>query len=273
MQRRTFVLSMILILALAAGLAGCRGGSGADATVPTMQVQVYAVPAAETDRLVDTLNKVFATSTTLSLGKASSPSPGQLVVLAPANLQGSIESSLKTLASDSAATPAVKPDPPIRLSFWNVDAVPETGADDLELASLEGALGEVRKQLGGVRFVLRDQVSAVSGVGSKVSRSWVGTKLTSDSPSPLQTLSYTLQRQGADLMLELNFGDQIPVLHGDAVQYMSVGTDTTTVIRLGQTLVLTQTPIPRSVMSSGDVSLSDRATRLVLVRADAMPAG
>ncbi|MET0225174.1 MAG: hypothetical protein ABW187_01915 [Dokdonella sp.] len=264
------------MLALTA-LGGCDGSHG-DAAAQKMEVRVYQVPPDSTNALMQTLNKVFETGDKASLGKVSSPSPGQLVVLAPASLQGSVEASLRALAKDAAAavqgTPhtASRPDVPLRLSFWSVDAVPLTDADDPTLAALTAPLDEVRKQLGTVHFELRDQVSAVSSSGQSVDRSWLGATGVAGSPQVKQ-LRYTLKSNpGGDLSLTINFGDQIPVQtgNGGGPQYLTTGTSTTTTVRLGQTLVVTQSPIPDNE-SPGNASSS--LTRLYLVRVDEVPAG
>lgn len=267
--------------ALALGLlAGCSAGGSAsgDGAAQHMEMRVYAVPPERTDALGNTLNTVFATSDKIAIGKASSPAPGQLLVLAPADLHGSIEASLRTLTSDtSPAAPAAAPRQ-FRLSYWSVDALPESGKDDLELEPLQGALGTVRKQLGPVRFVLRDEVSAVSSAGQLVQRSWPGAKLTRDSSRPVQELRYQLEDAApAGLKLTLSNSDQVPVVLSrdgeNQVQYIAVGSNTTTAIRLGQTLVLARNPIPRDPVSSGETTVSNRTTRLYLVRVDEVPAG
>jgi hypothetical protein len=74
-------------------------------------------------------------------------------------------------------------------------------------------------------------------------------------------------------MLDLHIGEQMPVIQGGSVSYVGITGNTSTAIRLGQTLVVTQTPIPRNAMINGEVSLADRATRLYIVRADQVPPG
>jgi len=267
--------------ALALGLlAGCSpGGSpSGDAAAQHMEMRVYAVPPEQTDALGNTLNTVFATSGSVSIGKASSPVPGQLLVLAPANLHGSIEASLRALTNGGGPAAAAAAPKQFRLSFWSVDALPESGKDDLELEPLQGALGEARKQLGPVRFVLRDEVSAVSSAGQSVQRSWPGAKLTNDSGRPVQKLQYQLEDVApAGLKLTLSNSDQVPVVLSrdgqNDVQYVNVGSNTTTAIRLGQTLVLARNPIPRDPVSTGETTVSNRTTRLYLVRVDDVPAG
>jgi hypothetical protein len=271
MQRFLFVL----VLALGT-LCGCEGGHG-DAGAQKMEVRVYQVPPDSTNALMQTLNKVFETGDKTSLGKVSSPSPGQLVVLAPASLQGSVEASLRALAKDlpaGAGTNAAvgKPEGPLRLSFWSVDAIPEAGDDDTALAALAPALDEARKQLGAVHFELRDEVSGVTSVGKKADRSWVGVAAANGSPLPKQ-LEYSLTRNAADFELSIGVSDQIPVRKTEngqsIVQYMTSVINTTTAVRLGQTLVLTQSPIPDSESSA---ATPGTLTRLYLVRVDEVAA-
>lgn len=250
------------------GLLGACGGEAAhDAK---MEVRVYAVPAEATATLVQTLNKVFDAGDKPALGKVTSPAPGQLVVLAPASLQGSVEKSLRELAGATAATPAsAAPEPTMRLSFWCVDAVPEAGADDASLETLLPALEEVRRQLGAVHFELRDLVSAVSSPGETVERSWVGTSIAGVTP-PQKQLAYTLRRHADDYALDIRIGDQVGLAHSvngtTTVQYLASGANTTTSVRPGQTLVLAQSPIPDNDASATPASLM----RLYLVRVDAV---
>jgi len=269
MQRFLFVL----VLALGT-LCGCEGGHG-DGGAQKMEVRVYQVPPDSTNALMQTLNKVFETGDKTALGKVSSPSPGQLVVLAPASLQGSVEASLRALAKDqpaAAAAPSTTPDAPLRLSFWSVDAVPETGDDDPALSDLGPALNEARKQLGAVHFELRDEASGVASLGKTSERSWLGGAVAGSNP-PMKQLQYTLTRTAGTLELSINFGDEIPVRHNEngqvSVQYSRAGVQTTTSIRLGQTLVLTQSPIP-DIESSGATPAT--LMRLYLVRVDEAPA-
>ncbi len=263
---------ILIVLALALGaLCGCDGGA------QKMEVRVYQVPPDSTNALMQTLNKVFETGDKTSLGKVSSPSPGQLVVLAPASLQGSVEASLRALTKDlpgatAANATASRPDAALRLSFWSVDAVPEAGDDDATLTSLAPALNEARKQFGAVRFELRDDVSSVTGLGRKAQRNWVGGTAAGGSPAT-KTLAYTLTKSGPEFELSISFGDQVPVKRNEngqsSVEYMMTGLDTTTAIRLGQTLVLTQSPIPDSDASG---ATPGTLTRLYLVRVDEVAA-
>ncbi len=261
-----------LALFLATGLlAGC-GGDAGPANVPKLEMRVYDVPPDQTETLSRTLNSVFASDEKTALGKASSPSPGRLVVLAPASLHGSIEASLRTLAKEQAAranpTPA-KVDGPLRLSFWSVDAVPENGADDPALVALMPALDEARKQMGIVHFELRDHVSGVSSLGENVERSWTGSGTQRVAAAPIRQLTYMLKNGSPSLMLNLDFKEQVPVVQTmnglTNVNYISTGANTTTAVLPGQTLVVTQNPVPDS-----DGTASVPVTRLYLVRVDAV---
>jgi len=275
MNRSLPVVAMALAAAL---LGGCDsgGGSPAGSAAPKMEVRVYSVPPEQTDALRETFNKVFSTSETAAIGKASSPAPGQLVVLAPANLQGSIEASIRSLTANRPQAADKGPSQQMRLSFWSVDAIPENGRDDLELDPLQGALEETRKQLGPVRFVLRDEVGAVSSPGEQVERSWLGAKLTNESGRPQRQLSYKLEDRGNGLMLNMHVLEQVPVVLAhegqNMVEYLNIGADTTTAIRPGQTLVITRNPIPKDAVSTGEPTVSNRTTRLYVVRVDELPA-
>jgi hypothetical protein len=262
----------LLALFLAAGLlAGC-GGDAGPANAPKLEMRVYDVPPDQTETLSRTLNSVFASDEKTALGKASSPAPGRLVVLAPASLHGSIEASLRALAKEQAVreNPApAKVDGPLRLSFWSVDAVPENGADDPALVALMPALDEARKQMGIVHFELRDHVSGVSSLGENVERSWTGSGTQRAAAAPIRQLTYMLKSGSPNLMLNLDFKEQVPVVQTmngiTNVNYVATGANTTTAVLPGQTLVVTQNPVPDS-----DGTASVPVTRLYLVRVDAV---
>lgn len=249
-------------------LGACAKPEGGDAA--KMEMRVYNVPTEQTQALAGAIGTVLGTANDkTSFGKVSSPAPGQLVVLAPATLQGSIESTLRDLtkADPAEAKPSAKGESPLRLSLWRVDAIPGNGTDDAALASLAPALDEVRKQMGTVHFVLHDQVSGVSSVGSRVNRSWAGNK-TATGSSQVSQLEYSLNKNPAGLSLDFQIGDQIPVRTNQSIQYMSIGATTKATLRIGQTIVLTQTPL-----AEGDDAASHATTRLYIVRVDEVKAG
>jgi hypothetical protein len=235
----------LIALCTAALLGACAKPEGGDAA--KMEMRVYNVPAEQTEALSNAIGNVLGTAyDKTSFGKVSSPAPGQLVVLAPASLQGSIESTLRDLTKAAATESKTSPknESPLRLSFWSVDAVPGNGADDATLASLAPALDEARKQMGAVHFVLHDQVNGVSSAGSQVRRSWVGGK-TDGGSAQVTNLEYSLDKNSAGLSLDFRIGDQIPIRNGSSVSYISIGSNAKATIRIGQTIVLTQTPLAR----------------------------
>lgn len=264
---KRLVLALFLVVGL---LAGCGGGDSGASNAPKLEMRVYDVPPDQTETLIRTLNSVFASDEKTALGKATSPAPGRLVVLAPASLHGSIEASLRALAKEQAAkdNPApAKADGPLRLSFWSVDAVPENGADDPALVALMPALDEARKQMGIVHFELRDHVSGVSSLGQSVQRSWTGTGPAGTAPPRM--LGYTINADGGAWKVSLDYRDSIAVVRTrngvpDA-SFSETGAQTTTTIAPGQTLVVTQNPVPDS-----DGTASVPITRLYLVRVDAV---
>lgn len=260
----------LIALCAAALLGACAKPEGGDAA--KMEMRVYTVPAERTKTLVDAIGGVLGSfSDKGSLGKVSTPAPGQLVVLAPASLQGSIESTLRDLtkADSTESKLQAKNESPLRLSFWSVDAVPGNGADDAALAALAPALDEVRKQIGAVHFVLHDRMSGVSNLDNTVSRTWFSGNA-EDTNQPVQ-LKYTLRQTDGRLSLGMDLFDQIPVtMHYNDVartQYQSIATQSTAAITLGQTLVLTQTPLP------GNTEGKSATTRLYIVRVDEVKAG
>ncbi len=247
--------ALVCVLAIAV-LAGCGGRS--DPADPKLEIRVYAVPAGQAESLARTLANVLPAS-----GKVTTSTPDQLVVTAPASLHASIDKSLRELTRDAAPSSGGKAIPattPMRLTFWSVDAVPENGPDDSTLQSLTPALDEARKELGIVHFELRDHVSGVSNLGERVQRTWA-----SSGTQPERSLVYTINGGSPSPMLEIQLSDKVPITQRSGtysnVAFANIGTETTTAIAPGQTLVLTQNPVPE-----GDGSSS--VMRLYLVRVD-----
>lgn len=257
-----------LILA-AFALGGCSNNDvpKTNAGAAPMVLRVYQVPPESTKNLEGALRQSFATGDKASIGTISSPNPGQLLVLAPADLQDSIATSLKSLG-DSAKPAASAAPEQIRLQFWSIDAVPGAGDDDAALASLSGALGEARKTLGTVHFVLRDNASSVSGINEDVNKSWFGAPNESGS-ADTKTLAYRVNNQYGRLALYVHYSEQIPVtIH--PVSYMSVGMSSNIPVQLGQTLVLSQAPIFNAPLDGK--GSPGPATRLYLIRVDRVAA-
>lgn len=103
-------LHWLIALCAALLLGACAKPEGGDAA--KMDMRVYAVPAQQTEALANAIGAVLGTaSDKTSFGKVSSASPGQLVVLAPASLQGSIESTLRDLTKLDPADAKPSPGP------------------------------------------------------------------------------------------------------------------------------------------------------------------
>jgi hypothetical protein len=247
-------------------LAGCNGSSAPQGVDDKMVLRVYQVPPGDTDALRSTLGAALkstnADGKNIASGTVTSPNPGQLIVLAPASLQDSIGETLKSIKPIASAKIEVTPAPQLQLNYWSVDALPGAGANDPALAVLAPALAEVGKQFGEVHFALGTHVSGVSSPGQTVDRSYrsaangVGTS----------SLRYILKSEAEGLMLQITFGDQVPA--GNA-GYVSTGTTTTTAIRPGQILVLAQNPVASTPDKDGGAPT--QATRLYIVRVDAIP--
>lgn len=255
----------LIALCAAALLGACAKPEGGDAA--KMEMRVYHVPAEQTEALSNAIGNVLGTAyDKTSFGKVSSPAPGQLVVLAPASLQGSIESTLRDLTKAAATESKTSPkdESPLRLSFWSVDAVPGNGADDATLASLAPALDEARKQIGAVHFVLHDQATSVSVLGRAVDRNWLGKPI--NGGALFNKLEYTIGKSTQGYSLTFRFSEQMPQSNG---QYASIGNNTTTSIRDGQTLILTQTPL----INDKSDDKPQATTRLYIVRVDEVKAG
>lgn len=232
----------LIALLTAALLSACAKPEGGDAA--KMEMRAYTVPAEQTNALSIALGNVLGTANDkTSFGKVSSAAPGQLIVLAPASFQGSIESTLRDLTkTDPAqAKSSVKNESPLRLSFWSVDAVPGNGADDPALKALMPALDEMRKQMSAVHFMLHDQMSGISDLDNNVSRTWFSRDV-EDVNQPVR-LDYTLRQTSGRLSLGMDLFDQVPVtMHYNNVtktQYQPITMKSTATIALGQTLVLT----------------------------------
>lgn len=241
-------------------LAGCSGAS--DPAEPKLEMRVYSVPAGQAESLARTLANVLPAN-----GKVTASAPGQLVVTAPASLHASIDKSLRELARDGSATgsgAASDGSGAMRLTFWSVDAVPENGPDDSTLQSLAPALDEARKDLGIVHFELRDHVSGLSSLGERVHRQWSG-----PGTQAARQLEYTIAAGSPAPMLQIKFSDKVPVTQRSGTysnaKLADVDTETTTAIVPGQTLLLTQNPVP-----DGDGASS--VMRLYLVRVDPVAA-
>ncbi|HEX6833541.1 MAG TPA: hypothetical protein VF132_08405 [Rudaea sp.] len=248
-----------LSLLAAIVLAGC--ASSNPPSGQKMELRVYTVAPESTDHLVNALNTTFSTGDKIQVGKASSPSAGQILVLAPESLQDSIAASLKTLAGTAPAGNATL----AQVTFWSVDAVSE-GADDPRLADLSGALEETRKALGPVHFVLRERITATAAAGRDAHKEWMSA---SDGvPASPKSLRFRLDGSQTGFTVWMQYED--PTLYpsdtsGHSMPGGNSGFESWLPARMGQTVVLSQGP----AFSHGDDAKSLVAvTRLYIVRID-----
>lgn len=251
---KLFVAAFACLLAL----AGC---NRTDVDGGRLDLRLYPVPADSTERLRAALERVLATEDKSRLARVSSPSQGRLLVLAPVDMQGSIGAVIEALSAptkDAGKLPAQ-----IRLRLWTVDATPGAAADDPALQPLRPALDEARSALGAVQFALRDTTAVVSGIGQRVERSWPTRDDLDARTASTSQLVYSTTPAPDGVVLEINVGQQIAVGPAAPGGYLHVGTETTTPLRLGQTLVLSQSPLPAA---SGDKAAP--VTRLYIVRVD-----
>jgi len=262
--------ALVLLIAVVS-LAGC-GAAESGSAAAKLELRVYPVPAESTERLRNALEGVLASDDKSHIARVSTPMPGQLLVLAPIDLQGSIAAALKALSPERKAE--VTPPAQLRLQLWTVDAFSGAAADDPAVASIAPALEATRKILGTVYFALRDSTSVVSGIGQEAERSWPTNSGVGSGQSPISQLQYSTRQMADGLALKINIGQQIPVVRANSsgnagnVSYVNVGTTTTTPIRLGQTLVLSQSPLPND--RTDDKPPATCTTRLYVIRIDAV---
>ena len=117
-----------------------------------MELKIYAVPAAQTNKLAEALGNALG-------GKAAvtSPAPGKLMIYATSEAQASIGEAIDALAKAPAKSAA-----PVQVGvhFWVVNGESGAGADDTALKPLASALESVRKNMGPLHFSLVQTVFA-----------------------------------------------------------------------------------------------------------------
>jgi hypothetical protein len=248
-------------------LAGCGAGHAPAPDQAQMELRIYHVPPEKTDAVRIALVQSLDTGEKNRFGNVSTPAPGELLVLAPASLQSSIGATLEYLARPAQSSKTAPAQ--MQLQFWSVDALAGAGADDASLSTISAALGEARKSLGEVHFVLNDHVGAVSGIGIQwVKKSWL-VQSAGKSSDHAKQIEYRITGARDALSLEISYHDQLPVADGEAQERYRVSeTDMTVPIRPGQTLVLSQGPVPTESNEGKPLAAT---TRLYLVRVDPVP--
>jgi hypothetical protein len=98
-----------------------------------------------------------------ALGQASYPTPGQLVVSAPAAMHDSISEAITQLSGDATAV-ASAGTAAAAIELWVVGVDAGAGSDDAALAPAKEALDEARSRFALGRFQLMDRAMAVSAM-------------------------------------------------------------------------------------------------------------
>lgn len=199
-------------------------------------LRVYQVPAERAEGLRDALAGALGDS-----GRVSLAPPDRLIVVAPASLQTSVAENLGELMK---ATGPVDGDAgaddlgPVRVVAWIVD-VADTTTDDPRLKPLQSTLDAVRETLGAPGFSLHAQLAVTANVERRSRSASTGVG-------------------GSQLAVRLS-----PATGGThaeiSVRAGQMGTETRTLLKFGETVVLAQA-MPEDEGGS--------RIRLVIVRAD-----
>lgn len=234
---RAAALSALLLL------AGCdrqAGSAGAVAQDTPKSLRVYTVPAERAEGIRDALGSALGASG----GHVSLAPPDRLIVVAPLTLQTSVAENLGELmkAAGPENVDAAAEDPtPVRVVAWIVD-VADAATVDPRLQPLQATLEAVRETLAAPGFVLHAQLAVTANVDKRADSAMTGVGGTQLhvrlSPAP----------GGANAKIGVRSG--------------SMGIDTQTRLKFGETVVLAQA-MPEDEGGS--------RVRLVIVRAD--PAG
>lgn len=213
----------LIVVALVLSLAGCGNGTGKTSADPSLSLRTYTVPDARARDVSNALDKVFGGGKS-PIGRAWVAGPGQILVLAPKQMQASIGAAINKLAGENPH-PA-KALGPFRLDAWVVDASPGQGPSDPSLKAIAPALESFVKATGPAHFVQAHYLTALSDIDATIRIN----------PSVAYGLMYTLERRADSLELAFNY-------HREAYDNKrhsgrTVGLDGKVTVQLGQTLVL-----------------------------------
>jgi hypothetical protein len=86
------------------------------------------------------------------------------------------------------------------------------------------------------------------------------------------SLEYTILARTEGLQLDINLSEQTPRAEqpGGAVQYNSTGFSSAVIVRLGETIVLSDSPVVTGTMKT-DSAIPAKAVRLNVIRVDENP--
>lgn len=231
------------------------GGHAAQAAAP-MELKIYEVPAAQTEKLAGALGNALGGNASITM-----PAPGKLLVYAPHDAQASIGHAIASLGEKATTAEATGQ---VDLHFWIVDGLAGTGDDDAALRPLAPSLDTVRKTMGRLHFQL---VQAMSAMNLSINHDGgITTALTNGYP---RTANFHIDSaDGRTIDLSLNYEDR-----GESgLAKLRTQVD----VPSGQYVVLAQAPgacAPALPGGTAPPCAEKPALRLLVLRADYVPAG
>lgn len=221
-MRGLFKLLMFLALfPLMLWLTACGANGSTGMNASSLTLHTYTVPASRAEDLSQALNHLLRMGDgKTDVGRAFVAGPGQLLVLAPSQLQASIADSLKqVIAHDQNASTSQ----PLRLNAWIVDAYPGNGPEDASLKAIQPALAAFVEDMGPTHFMRAHYLTAVSDVGAH----------TDLMPFPHGELSYSILSSENGLVLNFDYHQLWSGVNGNFVMLQGRVT-----VPMGQTTVL-----------------------------------
>jgi hypothetical protein len=214
MKKSITLLISLTLLALSVGLAGCNTKGSIESGDAALILKTYKVPTSRANALSDTLNHVLRMDNDKQdVGRSWVAGPGQILVLAPSQVQGSIADSIKEIvANDQAAN---NPQP-LRLNAWVVDVYPSHGKSDPALKTIQPALDAFATDMGPSHFVVGHYLTAVSDAGAPTGISPIGS----------EALNYRVAPTEGGVVLDFHYRNSSAHLDGRVTT------------KLGQNLVL-----------------------------------
>jgi hypothetical protein len=223
MRKLPILLILLIFTGLAVVLSSCGAKGGSDANNDTLTMHSYTVPDSRAEALSETLNQLLRMDNgKQDVGRAWVAAPGQILVMAPADMQESIADSIKDIVSRQDTSNQVQT---LRLNAWIVDTYPGQGPQDPSLKSIQPALEAFAADLGPQHFMQAHYFTAVSDAGSQVDLL----------PLVEYRLSYAISKTDNGLLLKFEYS-QPPLDQSQGRRPDSLQGQITT--QLGQNLVL-----------------------------------
>lgn len=150
-------LPLALTVTFSPALAGCHGGGDKDETV--LELKTYEVPKGMARPLVRTVEGVLWTEEKKNIGRATVTPDGKLAVLAPRNMQTSIERLV-----EDAGKHAPTVDQTIAIHYFLLVGKPSTSPGKVPegLGEIAPALEEIQRAAGPQTFTLGKRVVLTS---------------------------------------------------------------------------------------------------------------